>query len=216
MAPNHMMCIPRSILLDQDIKGSAYNTSANTITCTGAYQPDPPQLNKAAITGGFRRKCPIDGGKGRGSRESEECRINRQNGVRWEVRRPGATMRGHSRSAGPGARPGIGRADPRLGLCALPGACSGHARVALRLPTSWCPVSFAYLGIKLIGRLDANLCSRRCARKVHHLFGRARRFRERVEKRFCRFEIGRVETLGKLVVHGLEERHRIGGSALIA
>jgi hypothetical protein len=25
MAPNHMMCIPRSILLDQDIKGSAYN-----------------------------------------------------------------------------------------------------------------------------------------------------------------------------------------------
>jgi hypothetical protein len=27
MAPNHMMCIPRSILLDQDIKGSAYKTA---------------------------------------------------------------------------------------------------------------------------------------------------------------------------------------------
>ena len=30
------------------------NTSANTITCTGAYQPDPPQLGKAAITAGIR------------------------------------------------------------------------------------------------------------------------------------------------------------------
>jgi len=30
------------------------NTSGNTITCTGAYQPDPPQLGKAAITAGIR------------------------------------------------------------------------------------------------------------------------------------------------------------------
>src|SRR6478672_3664089 len=29
------------------------NTSANTIICTSAYQPDPPQLSKAAITGGL-------------------------------------------------------------------------------------------------------------------------------------------------------------------
>ena len=30
------------------------NTSANTITCTSAYQPNPPQLGKAAITAGLR------------------------------------------------------------------------------------------------------------------------------------------------------------------
>ena len=31
------------------------NTSANTITCTSAYQPNPPQLGKAAVTAGIRR-----------------------------------------------------------------------------------------------------------------------------------------------------------------
>jgi hypothetical protein len=30
------------------------DTSANTITCTSAYQPNPPQLGKAAITAGLR------------------------------------------------------------------------------------------------------------------------------------------------------------------
>jgi hypothetical protein len=30
------------------------NTSANTITCTSAYQPNPPQLGKAAVTAGIR------------------------------------------------------------------------------------------------------------------------------------------------------------------
>src|SRR5437773_2616372 len=30
------------------------NTSANTIICTSSYQPDPPQLSKAAMTGRLR------------------------------------------------------------------------------------------------------------------------------------------------------------------
>jgi hypothetical protein len=33
------------------------NTSANTISCTSAYQPNPPQLGKAAITAGLRFAC---------------------------------------------------------------------------------------------------------------------------------------------------------------
>ncbi len=123
----------------------------------------------------FRRKCPIDGGKGRGSAASEECR---DQSAKWrpmggaQVRR--AMMRGHSRSAGPGARPGIGLSQLPLGP--VRPVCSGHAIAqALRMALAR-PVSFAYLGIGLIGRLDANPCSRRCARKVHHLFGRVRRF----------------------------------------
>ena len=40
--------------------------------------------------------------------------------------------------------------------------------------------------------------------------------RESVEKRFCDLEIGRVEPLGEPVVDRLEERLRVGGTALIA
>jgi len=57
-------------------------------------------------------------------------------GVRW---------RGHSRSASAGSRPGVGRVDTRLGLVRSLQLRSGHASVALRLPTSWCAVNFAYL-----------------------------------------------------------------------
>ena len=32
-------------------------TSANTITCTSAYQPNPPQFGKAAITAGILLFC---------------------------------------------------------------------------------------------------------------------------------------------------------------
>jgi ATP dependent DNA ligase domain len=39
---------------------------------------------------------------------------------------------------------------------------------------------------------------------------------ESVEKRFCRFEVGRVEPFGKPVVDRLEDCRRIGGTALIA
>src|SRR5580658_1493305 len=39
MAPNHMMCIPRSILLDQDIKGSAYYSLAVTSAPAGLGVP---------------------------------------------------------------------------------------------------------------------------------------------------------------------------------
>ena len=44
----------------------------------------------------------------------------------------------------------------------------------------------------------------------------AGRLCERVEKRFCRLEIGRVEPLGESVVDRLEERHRISRTALVA
>jgi hypothetical protein len=37
-----------------------------------------------------------------------------------------------------------------------------------------------------------------------------------MEKGFCRFEIGRVETLGEPVVDRLEERYAISGTALAA
>jgi hypothetical protein len=39
---------------------------------------------------------------------------------------------------------------------------------------------------------------------------------ESVEKRFCRFEVGRVEPFGKPVIDRLEECRRIGGTALVA
>jgi hypothetical protein len=39
---------------------------------------------------------------------------------------------------------------------------------------------------------------------------------EGVEKGFCGFEVGRVETFGKPAVDWLEERHGIGGTAAIA
>ena len=39
---------------------------------------------------------------------------------------------------------------------------------------------------------------------------------ESIEKSLCRLEVGRVEALGEPVVDRLEERHRVGGTALIA
>ena len=39
---------------------------------------------------------------------------------------------------------------------------------------------------------------------------------ERAEKRFCRFEVGRVEPFGKPGVDRPEERQGISGTALIA
>jgi len=42
------------------------------------------------------------------------------------------------------------------------------------------------------------------------------RFCESVEKRFCRFEVGRIEPFGEPVVDRLQECRRIGESTLIA
>jgi hypothetical protein len=39
---------------------------------------------------------------------------------------------------------------------------------------------------------------------------------EGVEKRFCSFQIGRLEPFRELVVDRLEKRHGLGGTALIA
>src|SRR5271165_5243870 len=47
------------------------NTSANTITCTSAYQPNSPQLGKAAITGGVRSTSAFRRIKRFGSQASE-------------------------------------------------------------------------------------------------------------------------------------------------
>jgi hypothetical protein len=60
------------------------------------------------------------------------------------------------------------------------------------------------------GKTDEGACGSRSARS------QVGRFCERVEKRFCRFEVGRIEPFGKPVVDRLEECRRIGGSTLIA
>jgi hypothetical protein len=79
------------------------NTSANTITCTGAYQPDPPQLGKAAITAGIRFSDILfqnDSGEvvlwalngtnviGGGSLGNPGARLARQGVRRYQRRRP--------------------------------------------------------------------------------------------------------------------------------
>ena len=54
------------------------NTSANTISCTSAYQPNPPQLGKAAITAGLPTRLPPRKRRGCGwegcRRSGTECR----------------------------------------------------------------------------------------------------------------------------------------------
>src|SRR5215468_1219041 len=47
----------------QPLHCTVSSTSANTVTCTSAYQPDPPTLRKAAFTGRVRKRPP-DGARG--------------------------------------------------------------------------------------------------------------------------------------------------------
>ena len=50
---------------------------------------------------------------------------------------------------------------------------------------------------------------------VETVWGKAPGLLEGLKKRFCDFEISRLETLGKAVVDRLKKRYRISGTALI-